>query len=455
MYVHGFDHEGRSIITFNVSRHTTSSPWYDKQRMLCAVIFVIEQAMYESKHSAQQFVLVCNLRGFGRRNFDQFLIGRSFRIILQDYPGRMGACLLWNGTAVFNTAWEILKTWIPQKQSRIFHRVADEKSLAEFLDPSLVTPDLAESGVGQASIARYLDLSVGHLRHARGASSSLIGWSAANGSGAPVHKTAKAAPPAGDESDTAPLPVTASLGEETNGASSCYPPLPPSPRLGRNGVEMASHPAPPPPGQERLEETTTSAERDPPTAGATIRTEHAAPVSAVQAPHSAPSATLLSPSGVTDQSPKPRPSISHAEDEGPTMVSPSATSVAAARAEAVEYVDMLLASVTRSHTPEEDVRQAQTMFDEAKKSNGVQDYKAASSYFETSFRLHPKLTTLISTANMYLKLRKPAVAAEIYTRLLQGVLGVVPQREKEVVLRKLASCKTMLSEEDRAAGGGD
>ena len=55
----------------------------------------------------------------------------------------------------------------------------------------------------------------------------------------------------------------------------------------------------------------------------------------------------------------------------------------------------------------------------------------------------------------YLKLRKPAVAAEIYTRLLQGVLGVVPQREKEVVLRKLASCKTMLSEEDRAAGGGD
>ena len=323
MYVHGFDHEGRSIITFNVSRHTTSSPWYDKQRMLCAVIFVIEQAMYESKHSAQQFVLVCNLRGFGRRNFDQFLIGRSFRIILQDYPGRMGACLLWNGTAVFNTAWEILKTWIPQKQSRIFHRVADEKSLAEFLDPSLVTPDLAESGVGQASIARYLDLSVGHLRHARGASSSLIGWSAANGSGAPVHKTAKAAPPAGDESDTAPLPVTASLGEETNGASSCYPPLPPSPRLGRNGVEMASHPAPPPPAQERLEETTTSAERDPPTAGATIRTEHAAPVSAVQAPHSAPSATLLSPSGVTDQSPKPRPSISHAEDEGPTVSSPT------------------------------------------------------------------------------------------------------------------------------------
>ena len=114
----------------------------------------------------------------------------------------------------------------------------------------------------------------------------------------------------------------------------------------------------------------------------------------------------------------------HVSDELPRtpwqMVSPSATSVAAARAEAVEYVDMLLASVTRSHTPEEDVRQAQTMFDEAKRSNGVQDYKAASSYFETSFRLHPKLTTLISTANMCAVLCVPSY------RLLLGCQMAIP-----------------------------
>ena len=60
--------------------------------------------------------------------------------------------------------------------------------------------------------------------------------------------------------------------------------------------------------------------------------------------------------------------------------------------------------------------------------------------------LNPKLTTLISTANMHLKLRNPTVAAEIYMRLLQN--PSVPQREREVALRKLAMCETMLGEGD-------
>jgi hypothetical protein len=110
-----------------------------------------------------------------------------------------------------------------------------------------------------------------------------------------------------------------------------------------------------------------------------------------------------------------------------------------------------------------------------------------------SFLLNPKLTTLISTANMHLKLRNPAVAAEIYMRLLQKYAAAslcaparaltasreceprpphwpaswrehversadaacacivcardspsVPQREREVALRKLAMCETLL-----------
>ena len=44
----------------------------------------------------------------------------------------------------------------------------------------------------------------------------------------------------------------------------------------------------------------------------------------------------------------------------------------------------------------------------------------------------------------HLKLRKPAVAAEMYTRLLQN--ASVPQREREVALRKLAVCETMMSD---------
>ena len=89
---------------------------------------------------------------------------------------------------------------------------------------------------------------------------------------------------------------------------------------------------------------------------------------------------------------------------------------------------------------------------QSKEANQAEDFKAACSYFETSFLLNPKLTTLISTANMHLKLRNPTVAAEIYMRLLQN--PSVPQREREVALRKLAVCETMLGEAEGACEGG-
>ena len=113
-------------------------------------------------------------------------------------------------------------------------------------------------------------------------------------------------------------------------------------------------------------------------------------------------------------------------------------------AKAVKYVDTLLGRANREKIPEEDARQALEYFEAAKQSNQADDFKAACSYFETSFLLNPKLTTLISTANMHLKLRNPTVASEIYMRLLQN--PSVPQREREVALRKLAMCETMSGE---------
>ena len=69
-------------------------------------------------------------------------------------------------------------------------------------------------------------------------------------------------------------------------------------------------------------------------------------------------------------------------------------------AKAVKYVDTLLGRANRDKIPEEDARQALEYFEAAKQSNASEDYKSACSYFETSFLLNPKLTTLISTANM-------------------------------------------------------
>ena len=69
-------------------------------------------------------------------------------------------------------------------------------------------------------------------------------------------------------------------------------------------------------------------------------------------------------------------------------------------AKAVKYVDTLLGRANREKISEEDAKQALEYFESAKQANSLEDYKSACSYFETSFLLNPKLTTLISTANM-------------------------------------------------------
>mmetsp|Transcript_14746 Transcript_14746/g.36822 ORF Transcript_14746/g.36822 Transcript_14746/m.36822 type:complete len:183 (+) Transcript_14746:1-549(+) len=166
---------------------------------------------------------------------------------------------------------------------------------------------------------------------------------------------------------------------------------------------------------------------------------------------SAPTAAPSPPSAPAQPKPPPAAKVHDAETrkepytrkEAPS--SAHSTSTEDARAEASEYVHTLLARANRATIPEKDVKQALSFFEEAKKANSAEDYKAACSYFETSFLLNPKLTTLISTANMHLKLKKPAIASEIYTRLLQN--ASIPDRERQVALRKLAICETMLSDE--------
>ena len=63
----------------------------------------------------------------------------------------------------------------------------------------------------------------------------------------------------------------------------------------------------------------------------------------------------------------------------------------------------------------------------------------------------PKMSTLISTANMHLKLRNPAVAAEIYSRLLQD--ANVGPREREVATRVLHG-EIMLGKVEFFCGSG-
>ena len=167
-----------------------------------------------------------------------------------------------------------------------------------------------------------------------------------------------------------------------------------------------------------------------------------------------PLATPTQPAPKTSNGAPPGPSEGAASQAFlSSTIMPQQGASSARNAKAVKYVDTLLGRANRDKIPEEDARQANEYFEAAKAANATEDHKTACSYFETSFLLNPKLTTLISTANMHLKLRNPTVASEIYSRLLQN--PSVPQREREVALRKMAICETMLGAASDAPASHD
>jgi tetratricopeptide (TPR) repeat protein len=74
-------------------------------------------------------------------------------------------------------------------------------------------------------------------------------------------------------------------------------------------------------------------------------------------------------------------------------------------------------------------------FEKARRANDARDYKTACAEFEAAYLLNPKPATLVSTANMYIKMGNASIAAEMYNRLLAERL---PQHMHDFIADKLA-----------------
>jgi len=98
-------------------------------------------------------------------------------------------------------------------------------------------------------------------------------------------------------------------------------------------------------------------------------------------------------------------------------------------------VDKLLARANRGRVTQTDAEQALGHFESARRANESKDYQTACTEFESAYLINPKPATLVSTANMYVKMGNASIAAEIYARLLAEKL---PQHMHDFIADKLA-----------------
>ena len=160
------------------------------------------QALYESASAGKQLVLLIDLGGFGMRNFDKFFVEHAFRYLLSHHPQRMGLCLMINAPTVFNTAWGVIKGWIPEGLSSKFHFV-DDATLLHYLPPEAATP--LDPTDAAARALRYRGHRTGDLRRARGAYNSVVPTTGPNAVPLPGGGRT-GAPPSPQAVATAPAP---------------------------------------------------------------------------------------------------------------------------------------------------------------------------------------------------------------------------------------------------------
>jgi len=82
-----------------------------------------------------------------------------------------------------------------------------------------------------------------------------------------------------------------------------------------------------------------------------------------------------------------------------------------------------------------DAEAALAHFETARRANDARDYQTACAEFEAAYLLNPKPATLVSTANMYVKMGNASIAVQIYNRLLAERL---PQHMHDFIADKLA-----------------
>ena len=99
------------------------------------------------------------------------------------------------------------------------------------------------------------------------------------------------------------------------------------------------------------------------------------------------------------------------------------------------YVERLMARANHGKVTEADVQEALVHFEAARRANDVRDFQTACTEFEAAYLLNPKPATLVSTANMYVKMGNASIAAEIYDRLLAERL---PPHMHDFITDKLA-----------------
>ncbi|XP_077516224.1 motile sperm domain-containing protein 2-like [Amblyomma americanum] len=130
MFPLGQDKFGSQLIYHRVKLHRKHERLSHQHRRY--LVFWVEKLLYELNHVRLSFVLDLGESGYG--NMDMELIGFLISLFKEYYPWALGFIMVYDMPWLFNTAWKVIKSWLPAEGlDRI--KFVDRNTITNYISP--------------------------------------------------------------------------------------------------------------------------------------------------------------------------------------------------------------------------------------------------------------------------------------------------------------------------------
>lgn len=132
IFCQGFDKKARPIAVVFGCRHNASNR--DLNEFKRFVVYIIEKLCSRMQENQEKFTVIADLQGLGYSNCDIRAYIAALDILQNNYPERLGKCLLLHAPYLFMKAWKIIYPFIDKNTKSKIIFVEDKNMMSTLLE---------------------------------------------------------------------------------------------------------------------------------------------------------------------------------------------------------------------------------------------------------------------------------------------------------------------------------
>ena len=138
-FPNSFDKKGRPIIVFKAKLHDANSDFLETMKL---VIYLCERAVESMAEGVEEVLLIEDLNGFERDQFDARMIKLTLEMVIAHYPSRIGLFIACSSPWYYRVIFKVIRPWLtPDLNSRV-HIYGGTEEMLNYVDKDQIPTEL-------------------------------------------------------------------------------------------------------------------------------------------------------------------------------------------------------------------------------------------------------------------------------------------------------------------------